>query len=321
MTLYEKVTWTIDQLREYCTVHGEHRTILTTTQQRDGAAIKRLDMSLCFNAISASEDAVRLYGRTGEFTIDKPQSITAANIGSYMWLCIENESGEAFILLLCGDERNSSIDITSDINSVKIELTDAEKGYSLIRTFTHLTTDGDTALLHDTQTRNNNYISFEGVHNIQLENNMLRFTDGSGELFELLIDADTQPTLEALTRCCEPLEGKIIIPETDSLRDRYTALQKLKNWIFNKKQFIAFIDTDSQPYNSPFAFHEWHLRLHYSDLKENDGKLIFKTELSNDCILEVEIVAFSLAKAEGNAILRITDTSGKSYVIEYRKVK
>lgn len=321
MTLYEKVTWTIDQLREYCTVHGEHRTILTTTQQRDGAAIKRLDMSLCFNAISASEDAVRLYGRTGEFTIDKPQSITAANIGSYMWLCIENESGEAFILLLCGDERNSSIDITSDINSVKIELTDAEKGYSLIRTFTHLTTDGDTALLHDTQTRNNNYISFEGVHNIQLENNMLRFTDGSGELFELLIDADTQPTLEALTRCCEPLEGKIIIPETDSLRDRYTALQKLKNWIFNKKQFIAFIDTDSQPYNSPFAFHEWHLRLHYSDLKENDGKLIFKTELSNDCILEVEIVAFSLAKAEGNAILRITDTSDKSYVIEYRKVK
>ena len=321
MTLYEKVTWTIDQLREYCTVHGERRTILTTTQQREGAAIKRIDMSLCFNAISASEDAVRLYGRTGEFTIDKPQSITAANTGTYMWLCIENASGEAFVLLLYGDERNSSIDIASEINSVKIELTDAEKGYSLIKSFTHLTIGEDTVLLHDTQARNNNYISFEGVHNIQLENDTLRFTDGSGELFELLIDADTQPTLETLTRRCEPLEGKIIIPGADSLRDRCTALQKLKNWIFNKKQFIAFIDTDNQPYNSPFAFHEWHLRLHYSDLKENDGRLIFKTELSNDCILEIEIAAFSLAKAGETATLRITDTSSKSYAIEYRKVK
>lgn len=243
-------------------------------------------------------------------------------IEEYLVYChIENERGEAFVLLLYGDERNSSIDIASEINSVKIELVDAEKGYSLIRTFTHLTIDGDAVLLHDTQARNNSYISFYGAHNIQLENNMLRFTDGSGELFELLIDADTQPTLEALTRRNEPREGKIVIPETDSLRDRYTALQELKNWIFNKKQFIAFIDTDSQPYNSTFAFHEWHLRLHYSDLKENDGKLIFKTELSNDCILDMEIAAFSLAKAGENAMLRITDTSGKSYVIEYRKVK
>lgn len=320
MTLYEKENWTVDQLRKHCAAYGERRTMLITSQQREGAAIGRLDMSLCFDAISASEDAVRLYGRAGELVIDKPQSITAANTGSYIWLCIENMNGEAFVLLLYGDRHSSSIDIASKINSVKVELTDTEKGYSLSRAFTHLTIDGDTVLLHDALARNNNYISFAGAHDIQLQGNTLRFTYGSRELLELLIDADTAPTLEALTKHCEPLEGRIIITETDSLKDRCTALQRLKDWIFKKKQFTAFISTDSQPCNNLFTSHEWRLRLHYSDLKEREGKLIFKTALSNDCILELEIAAFSLSEAGENALLRITDTDGKSYAIEYRKV-
>ncbi len=321
MTLYQKEAWTIDQLIKYSTAYGERRTRLISSQQREGAAISRLDMSLCFDAISVSENAIRLYGRAGEFTIDKPQSITAANIGFYMWVCVENVSGEAFVLLLYSGEHSSTIDIARGINSVKIELADAEKGYSLSRVFTHLTIDGDTVLLHDAQARNNNYISFAGAHGIQLENNTLRFVSGSGEPFELLIDADTVPALEALTAPCEPCTGKVIIPAADSLKDRYTALQRLKDWIFKRKQFTAFIDTINQPYSSLFAFHQWRLQLHYSDLEEGSGKLIFKTALNNDCVLELEIAAFSLAETGSSAMLRITDTDGRSYAIEYRKVK
>lgn len=323
MNLYEKESWTIDQLKDYCKIYGDRSTTLLTEQQLKGTAISRLDMALHFNSINVSEDAIRLYGRDGDFTIDKPQTLTAANTGAYIWLCIENASGEAFILLLhSGKSGNDSFTgITSDINSVRIEYTDEKGSYSFSRTFTHLLIDGDTILLHDTKARNNNYLCFNNVDNIRLDNNALCFTDDSRETFTLLIDADTQLTLEALTRHPEPSECKMIIPETDSLKDRYTALQKLEKWILDNWQFSAFIDTASQPDNSPFASHEWKLILHYSNLNENSGKLIFKAGYSNNSRIEIDIASFSLTKVEKSAFLRITDTSGKGYAIEFKGVK
>lgn len=322
MNLYEKESWTIEQLNEYCTASRERSVSLLTAQQREAAAISRLDMALHFDALSASEDVIRLYGKDGEFIIDKPQALTAANTGAYMWLCVENASGEAFILLLHGKNSSDSITgIASDINSVRIEYTDEKSGYSFNKSFAHLLADEGSVLLYDTRAEHNNYICLNEIKDAKADESTLVFTQNSGELFKLIIGEDTQEALKRITQRSDAPESKSIIAETESLKDRYTALQTLKEWIFNKRRFCAFLDTASQPDNSPFALHEWHLTLHYSDLNERSGKLIFKAGYSNDSRLEIDIASFSLSRTAKGAMLRITDTSGRGYAIEYREEK
>lgn len=322
MNLYEKESWTIDQLKEYCTSSRERSVSLLTAQQRKETAISRLDMALHFDALSASEDAIRLYGKNGEFIIDKPQVLTAANTGAYMWLCVENASGEAFVLLLHGKNSSDSITgIASDINSVSIEYADEKSGYSFNKSFAHLLADEGSVLLYDTRAEHNNYICLNEIKDAKADENVLILAQNSGERFKLIIGEDAQETLKQITRRSNESESKSIIAEAESLKDRYTALQTLKEWIFNKRRFCAFIDTASQPDNSPFALHEWHLMLHYSDLNERSGKIIFKAGYSNDSRLEIDIASFSLSRTAKGAMLRITDTSGRGYAIEYREEK
>lgn len=322
MNLYEKESWTVEQLREYSAASRERSVSLLTAQQREGTAISRLDMALHFDALSASEDAIRLYGKDGEFIIDKPQTLTAANTGAYIWLCVENASGEAFILLLHGKNSSDSITgIASDINSVRIEYTDEKSGFSFNKSFAHLLADEVSALLYDTRARYNNYICLNGIESAELNENTLMLTKSHGERFKLIAGENTDETLKRLTRRSGASESESIIAEAESLKDRYTALQTLKEWIFDKRRFCAFIDTASQPDNSPFALHEWHLMLYYSDLNENSGKLVFRAGHSKDSRLEIGIACFSLARTEKGAMLRITDTSGNGYAIEYREEK
>lgn len=322
MNLYEKESWTIEQLKEYCTTSRERSVSLLTAQQRKETAISCLDMALHFGALSASEDAIRLYGKDGEFIIDKPQALTAANTGAYMWLCVENASGEAFILLLHGKNSSDSITgIASDINSVRIEYTDEKSGYSFNKSFAHLLAVEGSVLLYDTRAEHNNYICLNEIEDVKAVESVLILTQSNGDRFKLAVGEDTQEVLKRLTRHSDAPESKLITAEAESLKDRYTALQTLKEWIFDKRRFCAFLDTASQPDNSPFVLHEWHLMLHYSDLNERSGKLIFKAGYSNDSRLEIDIASFSLSRTAKGAMLRTTDISGRGYAIEYREEK
>lgn len=319
--------WTIKQLAAFCENNRQWRRItLEAVQQDDKSPLQYMDMALFFTRMAVSEQAVTLTGNKGEFTIDEPQSVNITNLLSYYWIRICNSKGAAFIVLAVnnagvGTDENelneNPINIASAINSVSISYTDTGNGFSLNKVFSHMVIADNCILLHDVRYLYNNYMSFTGVQGIELENNVLCFTDGTGTVFELNIDANAQMGLESLTT---HFTGSCVIPELETRKIRYSALQRLSEWIDEKYgKYSISIDTHNQRDNSPFKLHDWHLIGGYIGVQGYPCGIVFHFDNLRDR-LTIEVALFSLDKTSDGFMLNITDTSGKTYAIEYRRV-
>lgn len=321
---HEREEWTVQQLADLCNNRQWRRIALISSQQKQPLLSDALNVALFFTRISVSDGAVTLTGNKARFTIDAPQSVTAADTGLYYWVKLINASGSTFTVLIekgAGvgtDEREISsrpISIASAINSVSIGYTDTEKGYSIDKVFSHIAIADNRILLHDTRYMYNNYMLFTNIADMRLNGNVLSFTDGCDAL-TLAIDADTQPSLEALIARSTGVCG---LSEIDARADRYSALGRLSAWMM--KQHLncnIIIDTSTQQDSSPFKLHNWQLPLAAGEAEGRTGNIIYRSKDRHNSKLKINAALFSLDKTPNGHTLNITDTSGKTYAIEYR---
>lgn len=322
---YEREEWTVQQLAALCNNKKWRRIAMLSSQQNEASPFKRLNAALFFTSIAVSERTVTLTGNQGTFTIDVPQSVTAADTGAYYWIKTSNANGSVFTVLIekgagVGTEElevnSRPISIASPVNSVRIDYTDMAKGYSISKVFSHIAIADSRVLLHDTRYMYNNFILFDDVNDIQLNSNVLSFTDDSTESFTLAIDADTQPSLETLTVRSTGICG---LTEIDARADRYSALGRLSAWMMKHHlNCNIIIDTSAQQDSSPFKLHDWHLPLASGEAEERTGNIIYRSKDSHNSKLKINAAMFSLDKTPSGHTLNVTDIYGKCYVIEYR---
>lgn len=325
MRYYSPEEWTIEKLRESSA--GLVRASVIGREQPEGTALRGFDMELYFSKLAASEDAIHLSSGDNEFTIEKPVSIVATDISRHIHIAVTNEAGERFTILIepnrgAAPTREKDIDsqrftgIASNIKTVKIKHSE-NNVYSLSKEFTHfLITDNDI-LLHDTRPLYNNYMHFADVKDVQLNNNAFSFINGSGTAFTLDIEADTPLTLEALTAPLESDTGTAIISETDARKDRYSALEALREWYIDGKAHPSYLSSEQQPDTSPFKLHNWLLRFSRLNIQPQIGEMSFYgATLRGENRLSIKSAVFSLIKHNDCAVLDITDTDGRRYIID-----